>query len=205
MISAAGKLVRKIIIFGGLTTVAAAVVASLFFPQLIPNAAAYLGYEPKIITHETSTPTVEIKEEKPFIIDYPTQLVIPALNMTLPVKEGLYNQTDKSWNLSLDSVHYAHVTAQPNNYAGRTFIYGHARKGVFLKLPDIKSGDKAYILTKSGFKFIYEFTQTKVTNPEDTSIFHYDGPPILTLQTCIGTWWQNRQLFTFDFVSVEKQ
>jgi hypothetical protein len=39
--------------------------------------------------------------------------------------------------------------------------------------------------------------------PTDATLFEYKGKPILTIQTCSGVWYQNRQLFTFDLERTE--
>jgi hypothetical protein len=35
--------------------------------------------------------------------------------------------------------------------------------------------------------------------PEDTSILNYKGPSMLTVQTCSGSFFEYRQLFSFKF------
>jgi LPXTG-site transpeptidase (sortase) family protein len=95
---------------------------------------------------------------------------------------------------------YATVTVQPNNKEGNTFIYAHNRVGVFHTLSRINVGDTVIITTDNGHTLTYKFRTSYETNPNDTSLFSYKGAPILTLQTCSGVWYQNRQLFTFDLV-----
>ncbi len=68
--------------------------------------------------------------------------------------------------------------------AATTFIYGHNRWAVFYKLLKVQPGDEAIVSTANGHTFTYKMTGQKVTQPTDTSLFHYQGPPILTLQTC---------------------
>ena len=133
----------------------------------------------------------------------PVHITIPSLNIDLQVAEGRYNPTDNTWTLSKDKAHYAVVTPLANNSEGNTFIYGHNRKAVFARLSRIKPGATAIVTTDNGHRFTYKFRSAFETNPKDDSLFKYQGPPILTVQTCSGLWYQNRQLFTFDFVSVE--
>lgn len=131
----------------------------------------------------------------------PVQLRIPSLNMTLPIINGEYNSRTHQWTLSLDKVQYAVTTPQPNNNAGNTFLYGHNRPEVFAHLHDIQPKALAYVTTRDGHIFKYQLRSVKVTKPEDTSIFDYKGPPILTIQTCSGLFFQNRQLFTFKLIN----
>jgi LPXTG-site transpeptidase (sortase) family protein len=130
----------------------------------------------------------------------PTRLTIPSLDMSLPVVNGVYDTRTHQWTLSLDKVQYAVITPLPNNKAGNTFIYGHYRPEVFARLHDIAPASEAYLTTQNGHTFTYQLTGVKVTDPNDTSLLKYQGPPILTIQTCSGLFFQNRQLFTFRLV-----
>jgi LPXTG-site transpeptidase (sortase) family protein len=132
----------------------------------------------------------------------PVRIEIPSLKIDLQVAEGHYNSTAQTWTLSKDKAHYAVNTPLANNAEGNTFIYGHNRKAVFARLVNIKAGATAIVTTKNGHRFTYTFRSAFETQPSDDSLFEYKGPAILTLQTCSGLWYQNRQLFTFDFVSV---
>lgn len=132
------------------------------------------------------------------IAGHPVTLQIPALNIDLAVANGYYNATSKSWTLSSDKAHYATITPEPNNQEGNTFIYGHNRRQVFASLSKIKPGDEVVLKTDNNHTFTYKFVSSYETNPNDDSLFNYRGAPILTLQTCSGLWYQNRQLFRFD-------
>lgn len=145
---------------------------------------------------QTTTKPAEVVSGKPVRIE------IPSLNIDLNVAEGRYNSAAQTWTLSKDKAHYAINTPLANNAEGNTFIYGHNRKAVFARLPNIKSGAIAIVTTDNGHRFTYKFRSAYETKPSDDSLFAYEGPAILTLQTCSGIWYQNRQLFTFDFISV---
>lgn len=135
---------------------------------------------------------------------FPSRLVIPSVSIDLPVIEGTYNPANAQWTLTLDKVQFASAQSQlANDEQGNTFMYGHYRKGVFLYLPRIQEGALATVDTTNNLRFTYRFRSSKVTDPTDTSLFAYTGKPILTLQTCSGAWYQNRQLFTFDLVDVQ--
>ncbi|HVV25966.1 MAG TPA: sortase [Candidatus Saccharimonadales bacterium] len=130
----------------------------------------------------------------------PVLLKIPSLNMTLPIINGAYDAKTHQWTLSLDKVQYAVMTPLPNNQAGNTFLYGHYRSEVFARLHEIPAGAQASVDTQNGHTFTYQLTSVRVTSPTDTSLFKYKGPPILTIQTCSGLFFQHRQLFTFKLV-----
>ena len=132
----------------------------------------------------------------------PVRFQIPALKIDLAVIDGHYDPASKTWTLSKDKVQYAVNTPLANNAEGNTFLYGHNRAGVFKTLYQVKPGDEAIVTTDNGHIFTYKFKAAYETNPNDDSLFHYQGAPIMTVQTCSGIWYQNRQLFTFTLEKV---
>lgn len=174
---------------------------------LIPST--YFWYQTKQITQAASTSNEPIVTQ-PTVVSSPsistgkpTSLSIPSLNLNLAVADGIFNPKTGQWTLSNDKVHYALKTVQPNDKQGNTLIYGHYRPGVFATLKSIKPGSEVYVKTDNGLTFTYVYTDNRVVNPSDGSVFDYQGKPMLTLQTCTGRFMQNRQLFSFDFVSVK--
>ncbi|MBC7746659.1 sortase [Pedobacter sp.] len=152
----------------------------------------------------------EIVNNQPQIIETPTaiqgkpiELSITDLDIKNEVIDGVFSKQTGQWTLTRDKVQYATMTYQPNNLHGVTFMYGHNRKEVFSRLPRIQIGSIAVVKTDSSHTFYYRFVSSKVTKPEDISIFEYNGPPILVLQTCTGLFFENRQLFTFEFTGVD--
>lgn len=131
----------------------------------------------------------------------PAHISIPNADISVDIEPGYYNKTAKTWTLSLTKAEYAMITPEANNGNGNTFIYGHNRWEVFYKLLKVQPGDEAIVTTANNHTFVYKMTGRRDTNPNDDSLFRYQGPPILTLQTCSGLWYQNRSLFVFNLVS----
>lgn len=166
----------------------------------VRNSNASLQATPAI-TAENSEPT--IVREPDVIQGKPISMSIPELGIDNQVIDGVFEPSTQSWTLTTDKVQYAVATFQPNDTTGMTFMYGHNRRQVFARLPDVAPGMIAYIKTDNGLTFTYRFISSVTTKPEDVSVFDYAGPPILVLQTCTGLFYQNRQLFTFEFVGVD--
>lgn len=145
---------------------------------------------------------IPVQSEQPKIEGTPTHISISNIGIDLNIIPGYYYSSDQSWTLSLNNAQWGTMTSQANNKSGDTFIYAHARVGVFADLPKVKPGDKAVVTTSNGHSFTYSFTSSTVTSPTDTSLFDYQGKPILILQTCTGTWYESRQLFVFDLSGV---
>lgn len=150
------------------------------------------------------TQSTPVQPQQQAISGHPANISFPSVGINLPVIDGVYNPNTKDWTLTPNKAQYAAITSQPNNVGGNTFIYGHALPQVFGNLPNIKAGDKALVTTDNGYTFTYVFQHSIEVPPTDTSLFGYKGAPILTVQTCSGTWYQNRQLFTFTLQSVAK-
>ena len=149
------------------------------------------------------SPAVGQLTDQPVISGEPASISIPSLGVNLSIAPGVYDAKTGAWTLSNDKAQYAVMTPQPNNQSGNTFIYGHYRKGVFATLHDIRPGAKAVVTTADGKAFTYVYRSERTVAPQDSQgIFDYEGAPILTVQTCSGVFFQNRQLFTFDLESV---
>jgi sortase (surface protein transpeptidase) len=144
-----------------------------------------------------------VPKDVALITGRPIRVEISSLKIDLPVIDGTFNPATNTWTLTKDKVQYATNTPQPNNLTGNTFLYGHNRPGVFNTLNKIKPGAEISITTDNGHRFTYAFRGAVETDPNDDSLFRYQGPPILTVQTCSGAWYQNRQLFTFALERVE--
>lgn len=157
-----------------------------------------------------STPQLMVPVQAPVpskpavITGKPSHITISTLSIDLAVIDGVYNPETKGWTLTNDKAQYAMPSVQPNNDAGNTLIYGHAQKQIFGHLTRLTVGTSAVITTDNGYKFTYTYKSTEAVDPTNVDIFAYSGPARLTLQTCSGNWWQNRQFYYFDLISVEK-
>jgi LPXTG-site transpeptidase (sortase) family protein len=186
------------LLFGLIITIVGAVIVlpGLYYKQQASARAVI----PIVINKEPLPVAPEIKT------GHPIRLIIASADIDISVTDGIYNESARTWNVSNTEAHFATITNQPNNYSGNTFIYGHNRPEVFYRLPKkTVAGDKAVIYTDNGLIFTYELREISETNPQDvSSLSILQEKPVLTLQTCSGAYFQNRQLFTFDFVSVEE-
>ena len=150
-------------------------------------------------------PAAQQPTAKPVVSGVPVQVSVegPAVQ-NVPVVEGVYNPATREWNVGLTTAHFATITSPANDTAGNTYIYGHYRPEVFAALHTARVGALARVVTNNGYEFTYQLQEVKTLSPADTSVCAYQGAPILTMQTCSGFWFQNRQQFTFSFVSYKK-
>ena len=171
---------------------------SPFYPQ----SATPIYANPLPVAAETES-TPEPPPVRQIISGKPVRLVIAAARVDLPVQEGHYNPADQSWSLSGTRVNFAVPSALPNDAGGNTFIYGHNYPYVLGRLPQLKVGDIAQVFTDNGYVFTYTYQTRQSFKPNDASVFRYQGPPILSVQTCDGRWNQLREIFSFSFTKVE--
>lgn len=134
----------------------------------------------------------------------PVRLVVPDVDIDVPVDDGIYNPDTGEWTLSSKRAQYATITPLANDFQGNTMIYGHNNWWVFYKLKNLQPGHVAQVHTDSGYIFSYKYQKAEDVKPDDVSVFDYQGPPKLTLQTCTGDWYQWRTLYEFTFTGVGK-
>lgn len=135
----------------------------------------------------------------------PTYFSVPSIGISLPVTDGAYDPSTARWTLTGDKAQFALPSQQPNTIGGNTLIYGHNRASVFASLANVRPGAEAQIATETGYVFTYTFDTTAALDPADTSVFAYQGPPRLTVQTCSGSYFQHRQMYYFHLLNVVKR
>jgi LPXTG-site transpeptidase (sortase) family protein len=133
----------------------------------------------------------------------PIRIYIPKLSFDREILKGDYDPSSEVWNVTGRGVHYAYPSSQPNDYAGNTLIYGHNNPHVFGPLKKLTAGDALEIYTENNLRFTYEFVGYNDYTPADVTILSYEGPPQLTLLTCVGYFNEIRRLYTFKFIKVD--
>lgn len=167
---------------------------------------AYMPRTPALADTPVVMATPKEAVQPAFVVQsgQPVRLVIAAAGIDLPIDEGYYDPSNDSWTLSNTRLQHAMITMPANNHSGNTFIYGHGTDQVLGPLakrpPEI--GAIAEIHTDNGRIFTYSFQSSRNFTPEDTDIFTYSGPPILTVQTCTGSMGEWRTMYTFMFEKV---
>ena len=180
----------------GLMVVGAAVCA-LAYPiasqrsdsQVMAQAASLPDYSKKI-------PPI------PWAVGHPERIDVPSVGISLPVIDGTYDASTKTWQVSNEEALFDASSTLPNSHSGNTFMYGHATNHVFGPLLKIQPDALAIVTTDTGFVFTYKLTSHEVVDPTNTAVLNYSGPSRLMLQTCTGpTLSEYRQLFYFSYVS----
>jgi LPXTG-site transpeptidase (sortase) family protein len=155
-------------------------------PVAVPSLSSTAVAAPSI---PVSSPSVAVSASPPPTIGpipdgYRIQL--PRLGIDLPIAEGdverdvVVQQTPENFAFHFPG------TAIPGTF-GNSYIYAHARRGMFLSLWNARVGDQVTITTPAGaaLKFVITEVHPRVP-PEDTSWIQPSGDERLTLQTSTG-------------------
>jgi LPXTG-site transpeptidase (sortase) family protein len=153
-------------------------------PVALPSASASAAPSPTASADSPTTSATPVPTGGPIPDGY--RIELPRLGIDLPIAEG---------DIERDVV----VQKTPENYAfhfpgtaipgtvGNSYIYAHARRGMFLTLWNARVGDQVSITTPVGvqLKFVVTEVHPRVP-PADTSWLQPSGDERLTLQTSTG-------------------
>jgi sortase (surface protein transpeptidase) len=132
----------------------------------------------------------------------PNRILVPSLNIDLPVVSQSYSPVLKSWPVSATTANYATETALINNFHGQSLIYGHDIRSVFGPLLDLRPKAIVYVYTDNGHVFKYAYAGSHDVSPRQTTIVAdmANQPAGLNLITCDGAYFQFRHVMNFKLV-----
>ena len=114
------------------------------------------------------------------------RIQMPRLGIDLPIAEGdverdvVVQQTPENFAFHLPG------TAIPGTF-GNSYLYAHARRGMFLSLWNARVGDQVTVTTPTGTELNFVVTEVHPrVPPADTSWVQPSGDERLTLQTSTG-------------------
>jgi sortase (surface protein transpeptidase) len=150
-------------------------------PVALPSASASASpvVTESLAPSATPTPTIG-----PIPEGY--RILMPRLGIDLPIMEGdvvrdtIDQQTPENFAFHLPG------TAIPGTF-GNSYLYAHARRGMFLTLWNARPGDEVTVTTPAGaqLKFVVTEVHPRVP-PTETSWIQPTGDERLTLQTSTG-------------------
>ena len=132
----------------------------------------------------------------------PNRILVPSLNIDLPVVSQSYSPALKSWPVSAATANYATETALINNFHGQSLIYGHDIRSVFEPLLNLQPNAIVYVYTDNGHVFKYTYSGSHDVSPRQTTIVAdmSNQPAGLNLITCDGAYFQYRHVMNFKLV-----
>ncbi len=153
-------------------------------PVALPSASASATSAPTASADATTVAPTPVPTIGPIPDGY--RIKLPRLGIDLPIAEGdLYRDTVEQQTPENFAFHFP-GTALPG-VVGNSYIYAHARRGMFLSLWNARVGDQVSITTPGGveLKFVVTEVHPRVP-PADTSWLQPSGDERLTLQTSTG-------------------
>lgn len=111
---------------------------------------------------------------------------VPRLRIDLPIKEGDVTRDIDNQQTPEHAAFHLPRTAIPGD-GSNTYLYAHARTGMFLSLWDAKEGDEVLILTPDGKTLAYVVREVHPRVPYNETSWVLPSPTErLTLQTSTG-------------------
>jgi hypothetical protein len=184
-------------------SVSAVYALTLLFAAHLMTDAGLMHKQPHYIQYQPRVPVVLTKAIV-ITAGKPVRVVVPSIGIDLPIDEGNYDEANHTWTLSGYRAQFAVASVVANDYGGNTFIYGHNNPSVFGKLKLMAPGAAVQLYTDNGYVFNYVYTSYADLQPDDGSVFKYEGPPTVTIQTCSGSWNELRRMYHFDFKEVSR-
>jgi LPXTG-site transpeptidase (sortase) family protein len=112
----------------------------------------------------------------------PVRIIIPDLNIDLPVKEA--KVVKGYWEVFPDSAGFGIGSSYPDE-VGNQVVFAHARKDLFLPLKSAKVSQLVYVMTKDKW-YSYKIETIKEVLPTQTEVIAPTKEITLTLYTCTG-------------------
>jgi LPXTG-site transpeptidase (sortase) family protein len=114
------------------------------------------------------------------------RIQIPRLGIDLPMREGDLTRDVEEQRTPDDYAFHLPGTAIPGQN-GNTFLYAHARRGMFLALWDARPGDQVFVHVPTGRVLVYVVRDILPrVAPTDISTTRPTASEQLTLQTSTG-------------------
>ena len=154
-------------------------------PIALPSASATVS-TPAATTSNDSTTLAPTPAPTIGPIPNGYRIAMPRLGIDLPIAEGDVQRDVVIQRTPENFAFHFPGTAIPGTL-GNSYIYAHARQGMFLSLWNARVGDNVSITTPGGdeLKFLVTEVHPRV-QPADTSWLQPTGDERLTLQTSTG-------------------
>ncbi len=157
---------------------------------------AFSDYQQRILSFETAVPGPVIIADRP---SPPSRLVIPALDLSLPIAPARI--IDGVWQTSDETISHLEITARPQEL-GNMVMYGHNTQSLLGRLPGIKLNDEISIVNEEGLTLSYTVKKLSVVKPDDVKAVQPTESEKLTLYTCVG--WFDSERFIVEAWPTEK-
>ncbi len=169
-----------------LTVAAAAVFSMALFVTATIAAPGLPATAPAAEANPASSVAPRPVSSRPPVVLEQLRISLPRLGIDLPLALGDIER-DVRLGATPENVALLFPATNVPGVGGNSYIYAHARNSMFLKLWDVKVGDRVRITGPDGTRFDYAVTRVAArVDPADTTWLDPNGPERLTLQTSTG-------------------
>lgn len=169
-----------------LALLGAILLAQACFPQA--GLVGPVTPSPSLATSPPPTPGVTVTPSADPLAPIPDgyHVKIPRLGIDLPIAEGIVERDIEQQQTPEGFAFHLPGTAIPGE-KGNTYIYSHARVGMFLSLWNAKVGDEVMVTTPDGRTLRYNVSEVRPhVAPSDVTVAQPTPDERLTLQTSTG-------------------
>lgn len=139
---------------------------------------------PAVTADPTADPTAVPTAAVPIGDGY--RIRLPRLGIDLPIAEGIVQRDIEQQRTPEGFAFHLPGTSIPG-LGGNTYLYSHARVGMFLALWSARVGDEVLVLTPDGRALRYAVSEVRPrVAPTDVSVAQPSTDERLTLQTSTG-------------------
>ncbi|MGH2378714.1 MAG: sortase [Candidatus Limnocylindria bacterium] len=173
-------MITRLLVFFLAVVLAGCTLAGLRAPDLSPS--------PSLATSAPPTPglTITPTPGAPEPIPDGFRIRVPRLGIDLPIAEGVVQRDVEEQQTPEGFAFHLPGTAIPGD-TGNSYLYAHARRGMFLGLWEAREGDVVEISTPDGRLLQYEVSEVRRrVAPTDVSVAMPTYDERLTLQTSTG-------------------
>ena len=116
-------------------------------------------------------------------IETPNTIHIPSINVHLPIVPAVADKN--KWETTEKGVSYLLSTPLPGD-KGNSVMYGHNWTSLLKNLPQVRTGERVYVIMKDGTKREFKIEYTATVNADQTYIIDNTPDTRITIYTCVG-------------------
>lgn len=139
---------------------------------------AYQRYNPQRLSFATTPSSVQVSTDI-----FPKQVIIPDINLNLPVIPTKINQ--RKWEATTKGISFLISSPVPGS-DGNSILYGHNWPNLLGNITKLKPGQVIYINLSDGSSKKFVIDSTVSVSPQEVAILAPSKTAQITLYTCSG-------------------
>jgi len=134
-------------------------------------------------THANSKPQQHVVSTTQESRDFPSVIVIPDYDITLPIEQSQIN--GQKWEVSAHGASHLLNSAIPGEN-NPIILYGHNKKELFAPVKKVKLNEQIHLVTKTGKIHKYKVVRTRTVKSDDVTALEQLSGETLVFYTCAG-------------------